>query len=51
MTIKYLQNTYEKSKLEWVKKSKLFHKRDASKFNKIKKTLSNSTIEKNGIKY
>ena len=27
---KRMQNTHEKAKLEWVKNSKLFHKRDIS---------------------
>ena len=30
MTAKRMQNTHEKAQLEWVKISKLFHKRDAS---------------------
>ena len=30
MMAKRMQNTQEKAQLEWVKNSKLFHKRDAS---------------------
>ena len=30
MTAKGMQNTHEKAQLEWVKNSKLIHKRDAS---------------------
>ena len=30
MTAKCMQNSHEKSQLEWVKNRKLFHKRDAN---------------------
>ena len=30
MTEKWMKNSHEKAELEWVKDSKLFHKRDAS---------------------
>ena len=39
MTEKNMQNTHEKNQLEWVKNSKLFHKRDAR--------ISNLTIKIN----